>query len=83
MLQRARYRNAVIRLSTRYTYRGLPLEIQDTDDRLDAKGCRLKSKYNAIAIRLYAGKYTHKGIGRVIYRQRYRYGNIPIKVYIE
>ncbi len=52
MLQRARYRNAVISLSTRYRYRGLPLEIQDTDDRLDAKGCKLKSKYNPIAIRL-------------------------------
>ncbi len=52
MLQRDRYRNAVIRLSKRCRYRGVALDIQDTDDRLDAKGCKHKSKYNSIAIRL-------------------------------
>ncbi len=52
ILQRDRYRNAVTRLSKRYEYRGVTLDIQDTDDMLDAKECKHKSKYNSIAIRL-------------------------------
>ncbi len=51
-IQRDRYSNTVIRLSKRYRYRGFRLEIQDTDDRLDALGCKHKSKYHSIPIRL-------------------------------